>query len=75
MTDINAKKVLKIIQRYLLILAAFYVFGLYKYYRFSGTTDYLYFTGEDRLDYLTVILLGSVLYLFWEIKRGSISNR
>ena len=64
----------KYIKRYLLILLAFYVVGLYKYYRFSGTADYLYFDGEDRLIYLVVISLGSILYLIWEIKRGATPN-
>lgn len=64
----------KYIMCYLLILLAFYVVGLYRYYRFSGTADSLYFVGEDRLIYLIVILIGSIFYLVWEIKRGATSN-
>lgn len=75
MADLNVNKVLKIFQRYLCILAAFYVVGLYKFYRFSGTADYLYFAGEDRLIYLTILLLGSMLYFLFEIKRGSASKQ
>ncbi len=68
---INVNKVLKIVQRYVCIVLCFYGIGLFEHFRSEGVLDYFYFLGENRIIYLSFILLGGFLYFLLEIKRDS----